>query len=292
MILGLGTAQFGMNYGISNSTGQVKKNEVENIIKYAKNNGVSIIDSAYSYGDSENVLGAALFSEDKFKIISKTAVIDAKYISDENIKNIDIAFRRTLQKLQKKSIYALLVHNCDNLFIPGHKLLVKLLKSYIDTGLVEKIGVSVYSPKEYLAVSKVFNPDVVQIPLNVLDQRFFQTGLLEKLCNDGIEIHARSVFLQGLLLMDPLDRLKNFKEYSSTFNSFDKFCNQHGLKRIEACLGFVKQMLEIKSIIVGVTTKIELQEQFEAISKLVPDLDSYQCLASNEKALIDPREWK
>lgn len=262
MKLGLGTVQFGLPYGISNKNGQVQFDEIKKILKQAYINDINIIDTAQGYGNSEQILGK--FDLSSFKIISKIT----------SHKGIEIS----LKNLNLPSIYALLYHNENELNFSTFQKLC----SYKELNFVKKIGISVYSPQKLYEIINSFPIDIVQIPLNLLDQRFLP--LLPILKEKNIEIHVRSVFLQGLLLMDSV-------QIPSYFNPIKSTLQQIPTNKIQTCLNFIKNFKEIDCIIVGTTTINELNEISYHYNQPVSKMDYSQFKIDDEKFIL-PMNWE
>ena len=261
MKLALGTAQFGMDYGISNSTGKINSTEAEEILALCRAEHINTIDTAQVYGESETVLGNS--GLENFDIVTK--------ITDKNNSdNLEIS----LERLKLPHIYAALLHDENEM---NEKNYAKL-ENYKSQGLVQKIGVSVYSPIKLETIMKNYKIDIVQIPLNILDQRFLP--LLPKLKEKSIEIHIRSVFLQGLLLM------KDIPDY---FNSIKPVLNKMPKDRLGFCLHFVKNIEEVDKIVIGVTSKNELQQIICAYNKKFFDYSEYMI---DDEKIVNPSLWK
>ena len=196
--LSLGTVQFGMPYGISNRTGRIPKEEAFKILQYAHENGIDTLDTAYSYGESEERIGDFIAASGRnFNIVSKAPHLDKHGVSD-----IEGYCLETLKRLRKKNIYGYLIHKFDD--IVRHKNQWSKLESLKRKGLVRKIGVSLYNPQdlEYL-LSNDTRIDIIQFPYSVFDRRF--EGYFALLKEKNIEIHVRSVFLQGFVFLKPDD---------------------------------------------------------------------------------------
>jgi aryl-alcohol dehydrogenase-like predicted oxidoreductase len=200
--LGLGTVQFGMPYGISNTRGQVPEREVAEILALAADTGVEVLDTAFGYGESEAVLGRQLWGGHRFRIVTKTSHIAGEAITAKDVRQVEDNFKRSLERLKASCIDTLLVHRAEELIRPGGSALAHWLIETKDAGLAAKIGFSCYDPDELDAALAVLEPDVVQVPISVVDRRFIAPGVCAKLRRRNTEIHARSVFLQGLLLME------------------------------------------------------------------------------------------
>jgi len=259
MKLCLGTVQFGLNYGISNETGKVTYKEVEDILTYCNNHKINTIDTAQAYGESEKILGN--FNLSNFRVITK-------------ISNID-RIENSLENLKLTSLYGVLLHNENEIEDNWHKLVC-----YKSQRLVEKIGVSVYSPNKLSSIIENYAIDMVQLPLNILDQRFL--SLLKRLKEKKIEIFARSIFLQGLLLMD-------FNQISDYFNPIKSILCKLPHDKLGFVLNFVKNIDEIDGIVFGVTSKQELEEICTAYNKKTFD---YSEFSVDDENMINPALWK
>lgn len=262
MKIALGTVQFGMNYGLTNINGKVALDEVEQILKYAVTKNIDFIDTAQAYGESEKVLGK--FDLSKFKIISK--------VSDE----FDID--PTLQKLNLKKIYGILIHYEKDI----NERNWDKLQEYKYQNYVEKIGISIYSPIILEKIIDKFDFDIIQLPFNLLDQRFSE--LLPQLKSRNIEIHSRSTFLQGLLLQD----INLINPY---FNPIKPILNKIPGNRLCTALKFVSNNPYIDKIVVGVTSLNELTQIVEAYSLKINDLDSEKYRLDDERYIL-PQNWR
>ncbi len=206
MKIGLGTVQFGTPYGISNTTGQTPEQEVHRILTTAASHGIRTIDTASLYGDSEQVLGRQLSVDHVFRIVTKTPRFDRACISAEDGKHLKKVFDQSCSYLRQQTVYGLLVHNADDLLTSSGAYLMDAMSELKSEGRVSKIGASVYSASQIDRILERFSIDLIQLPINVLDQRLIKSGHLAALKHKDVEVHGRSVFLQGMLLMDP-DRL-------------------------------------------------------------------------------------
>ncbi len=281
----LGTTQLGLHYGISNKVGQPSIEQARELLETAYNNSVRTLDTAYAYGDSEKVIGK--LNENRFKIISKLPNLSRNQFSQEY--NDILGFlQKTLENTNQKHLYAYLLHNADNLNNNGKVLWSKML-DFKEQELTKKIGYSLYSPKQLDLYFKQYKPDIVQIPMNILDREFQETGWLKKLKDNGVEIHVRSVFLQGLLLMQYEEQILKFPKYKNTWDSYWNELNMFGGSALDYCLGFIKEVEEIDEIVVGANSSNELEEIMasNSILKSVPT-----GIALSDERLIYPFNWK
>lgn len=256
--LALGTAQFGLDYGITNRAGRVEEHEVAAILALAAKSGIDTIDTARLYGDSEAAIGKAWPYGADFHVITKTPKFDDAADAAHAAAQLKSAFEQSLKALRRTRIHGLLVHNPQDLLGPFGSALWADLEALKDSGRVAKIGVSVYEPDEIDAALDRYPVDIVQLPFNAVDQRFAEAGHLDRLVQAGVEIHARSVFLQGLLLA-PSDTIQSrFGPLRSAVEQLDKAFANRGLSRLEGLLAGVLSRGEIGRIVVGVTSADEL----------------------------------
>lgn len=290
MKIGLGTAQFGLNYGVSNTKGRVSRDEIQRILALATERGVSVLDTAPAYGESEEAIGACLNDKHSFHIVTKTPSLrDIQAHEVEEI--VRDSFFKSQERLQTRKLYGILVHHADDLNGASGPCIVEALQGLKKDGFVDKIGVSVYSPLQIDAVLRLFSPDIVQLPFNVMDQRFLAGGYLRKLKALSVEIHARSLFLQGLLLMNANNLPKYFQPISQHLARYARFLEEHRLTRLEATLGFVRQQVDVDVGLVGVTTHHELQEVMAAWRSENAAYVDMSDFALWDEALINPSKW-
>ncbi len=193
MKIGLGAVQFGVDYGVSNTHGKTTKHEVSQILQFAYENGISVIDTATSYGSSENILGEVVTNDD-WRFVTKTPHFSDNSLNSTHVNQLKESFNQSLFNLRKKYIYGLLLHSCDDLLKPGGELIFREMERLREIGMVKKIGVSAYSSKQIAAILGKFNIDIIQLPINIFDQHLFVDGWLEKLIPSGFIINAKNLY--------------------------------------------------------------------------------------------------
>jgi len=287
--IALGTAQFGLPYGISNTHGQVDRAEMNKIWQDARGANITMLDTAIAYGNSEENIGAT--ESVGFDIVTKLPPLSGAETSVTQWVRSQI--ENSLTRLKRNSVYGLLLHNpADLLAATGDELLAALVNLKRD-GLIKKFGVSIYAPTELDSLfSRIpnFVPDIVQAPLNVIDQSIAASGWLTRLSTMNVEVHIRSVFLQGLLLQQPIERSVGFSRWSSVFAQFDSWANAHQMSSLEACLGHVLSYPEVSKVIIGVTSANELKQIIAASSG--DPVRAPQSLQVTDVDLIQPMNWK
>ena len=288
--LGLGTAQFGLDYGVSNRVGKCPPSDVAGILNLAVEHSVRIIDTAATYGESGKVLGAALPSDHCFAVVTKTPAIAGRPFGRAETGMLEETFTRSLSRLGLGSVYGLLAHQSEDLLVRGGERLFETMVRLKERGLVDKIGVSIYTGAEIDAVLDRHPIDLIQVPVSVFDQRLIASGHLAKLRGAGIEIHIRSAFLQGLLLLAPERVPVYFKPIHPHLCDYHRTLRETGVSPVEAALGFVRNLSEADCVLVGVRSRAELSEILEVDDVSGPDLD-YGRFAILDEAMINPIRW-
>lgn len=294
MKLALGAAQFGMNYGLSNKIGRVSQDKAQEILQFARLHNFEVIDTAAQYGCSEATLGAIKNELIDMKIVTKTVTFSTENsIEQKHAKVLKQSFYNSLRFLNANSCYALLVHHADDLLKSGSEWLMEALLELKRSGKVKKIGFSAYSQSQVERVlDRYTGIDIIQIPLNVLDQRLIMSKYLMELKTKNVEIHARSVFLQGLLLMGQNELDPYFKPLISQLTQYYKRIAELSLTPLKAALLFIKQIEAVDHIVVGVTSLEELMQIVQAYEfKLDSPIDFSFAAVNNEK-FTNPLNWK
>jgi aryl-alcohol dehydrogenase-like predicted oxidoreductase len=293
MKIGLGTVQFGLDYGVSNPQGITLAREVKDILTLAWKSGITILDTAVSYGVSEEVIGQSIPEGTSFKIVTKTPLFKKDRIDKADATRLKETLRQSLKRVKQSTIYGLLVHHANDLLVPGGTQLWQAMEDLKAAGLVKKIGVSVYSPREIEKLSEKYHIDLIQLPVNVFDQRMIQGGYLRNLKDLGIEIHGRSVFLQGLLLMTPQEISPYFNSIRQMIIQYQSMIDNHHISPLAAALGFVYRQPEIDHIIVGVNNQSHLKEIINVVHSIETmgnvDFSGY---AVYDESIINPSLWR
>ena len=282
--LAIGTAQFGLNYGISNQTGQCSFEDVCEILKKAEKLGINTLDTAAAYGNSESVLGEALQeTKTSFNIVTKLSGKE-----DSVVKTIGFS----LEKLQSESVYGCLFHDYNS-WKQQPQLLDELQKQKAE-GKISKVGFSLYYPQqaEELLENKIAF-DLVQVPYSLFDQRF--ETIFKKLKKVGVEIHTRSVFLQGLFFLQPEKISPYFQEILPQIATAKAFSEKHKIPLNLLLLGFAVLNPEIDKVVIGVENADQLEKNSAFINylpqlkELYPELQKFAL--ENEEFLL-PFNWK
>ena len=281
----LGTAQFGQNYGITNAIGKVPEAEIKSIFRNARLNQIHTLDTASSYGNSEQVLGNIGVSD--FDVITKLPSIDSS--TSDIYENYENAILSSLKDLKTSHIETVLLHRPEELLGFYGDAIYNALRKLKDRGLVNRIGISIYSPKLLDDIYPKYFFDVIQVPLNVFDRRIISSGWLIRLSEMGISVIARSVFLQGILLSQVNDLPAYFSQWRPHFKQWIEFYQENGLSALEASLQFIVQVPELDKIIVGVESEQQLTEIVRVINN--PVIIEYNNLETDDLGLISPVHW-
>jgi len=284
--LALGTAQYGMNYGIANKTGQISDNEMKRILNLAQKNNIKTIDTAINYGSCEKNLGA--LGIDDFNIITKISNLQ----ECSNLKNfMTKKIESSLRNLKTSYLSTLLLHSSKDLIMDKKYDIYEVLADFKNKGLCHNIGISAYNIEEVLEVVKYFDIDVVQFPFNVFNNQLIESGLLRNLKDRKIEIHVRSVFLQGLLLLNKEQVDSYFYPWIKLLKNWDKFIEDNQLTKLEACLSFVFNFDEIDKYIIGIDSLVHLQQIID-ILKCQKTIKISSDFSTDDENLINPSFWK
>lgn len=285
MRLALGTAQFGLNYGIANRSGQPTLGEVCSILDYGRARGMDTLDTAVDYGDCMARLGE--IGVEGWSVVSKLPAIPAG--CSDVVAWVTQTVEKSLAQLGVNRLYALLLHRPQQLRGPGGELLYEALLRLKRDGSVHKIGISIYDPEELHFLVEEFPPDIVQAPFNVLDRRLLASGWLARLAEQKIEVHTRSVFLQGLLLLAPEARPKKFGRWQSTWERWDSWLAETGVSAVQGSLNYVLSFSAIGKVVVGVDSVAQLAEIIDASLTATPPVPDN--LKETDSDLVNPTNW-
>ncbi|REL26046.1 aldo/keto reductase [Thalassotalea euphylliae] len=301
MKLALGTVQFGLDYGISNQSGQVNSTEVEAILQQAHDAGITLLDSASVYGNSEQVLGQLNISQ-RFELVTKIPKLA------HNTTSIMPHIEQSLRLLKRDQLDAVLFHHADDLISHTKRsVFYQELAALKQQEVVSRIGVSLYQPEQWQLLKNQYQLDLLQVPVNVLDQRFVSSSLLTDYQKHTVKLHCRSAFLQGLLLMPANQRPSYFQPYQDQLARFDRLVKQFHCLPLVMCLALfhvldtnikANQNIDdniIEQVVVGCCSSAQLHEIVRAnqIARTINiNPQPLSELASDIQALINPSLWQ
>lgn len=290
----LGTAQIGLDYGINNSYGKPTKYEAYNLLDNAFEKGIRFLDTAPAYGDSEEIIGGYMEErKKKFNIVTKLPKIDAKKGMKDQI---TLNLNSSLEKLKIDTIDFYLVHNFSDLY--KNMEIINFLIDEKRKDKINKIGISIYEPEElkYIIDNLSDKINVVQIPFNVFDLRWFEDDILFKTKNLGIEIMARSIYLQGLFFANESKLTQIHTKAINYVNILKEFCVNKGITIDKVAMQFVKQQENIDYMLLGCDSNTQLNYNLEIYNNTLKiskkDIDYIvSCFKNVESEIYDPRKW-
>ena len=281
----LGTAQFGLNYGISNTTGQIPENQVFEILEESLISGIDVLDTAYAYGNSELMIGNYIKKHgDVFKIISKLPECNPI-----DVKNI---FESSLERLGVDGLYGYMCHSFQHCI--DNPEIWDIMEKLRYEGKIEKIGISLYYPSEleYIIEKKIY-VDIIQVPYNIFDRRFEEYfPVLNKM---GVKIFVRSVFLQGLVFKEPSELDDYFAKIKDKITQLHSLATELNIPIAALCLNVAILNEFVDQVVVGVDSVQNLKEivsssvYHDDIKKIIPKLYS---LREDDENMILPMNWK
>ncbi|OFX08839.1 MAG: hypothetical protein A2516_08800 [Alphaproteobacteria bacterium RIFOXYD12_FULL_60_8] len=287
MKLGLGTVQFGMDYAIDVNERRPDDRQVGEILDLAYKNGVRVLDTASLYGNSESVLGRNM--QQNFRVVTKTPAFGQGHFGAQEAKVLRQTFLHSLENLRLSKVAALMAHRADDLLAPGGQHLFEAMLTLKNEGLVEKIGVSVYTGEQIDGLLECYNLDCIQVPVSLFDQRLIQSGHLTALKELGIEVHSRSSFLKGLIFQNPEVLPDHFVGAKAQLRAFRALTAEHGVTPLVGALSFILAQKEVDVVLCGVTSRAQLEEILEAAqSPITADMSSF---ALTDVNILNPGRW-
>lgn len=290
----LGTVQFGMNYGINNQIGrQPTWEESFEMLDYALEHGIDILDTARAYGEAELVLGKYFEQDVKRKNVKIISKLRPNCIETSDIVGtIEEELISSLNRMKIDFLDGYLLHTPE--YILNSKIVDAMTQMKIK-GLVKNIGVSIYDMKHGFDAINTGKIDYIQFPYNVFDQRGSQTEFIKQAKQAGIVIYARSAFLQGLFMLEPDNVPERVGKSRLYLKKFQSLLEKYNINRIDALLGFIKKETEIDYLVFGVEKLQQLQEDIDRFAQLqVPEqfYNEIECCFGNvEQSIIIPSLW-
>lgn len=286
----LGTVQIGMDYGVSNKSGLMTTEDAADLLECAHAIGCSTLDTAEAYGISEQRLGE--IGVERFDVISKLAHLPAD--SDDLEKYVYDSVKAMLDRVKVPAFEGVLLHNPRELLVLSEQQVAQTRAGFDRLkyeGLIRKCGVSVYAPQDLFELSGRFTSDIVQLPCCPLDTRWAQSAIVQEFLQAGVSIHVRSVFLQGLMLMDPDEVPAFFNPWRDLLEQWHAWIRDNEMTPLQACLHLSLHNPMFDKIVVGAQSRAELEQQFETANlplTAVPSLD----FGTSDEAFLNPSRWE
>lgn len=287
----LGTAQWGMAYGIANRGGKAPANQVRAILRLARKASVCTLDTARAYGQSEEVIGSLAAGESHWRVVTKITPDlpdDQQAIVDATKKSL----RQSRQALQRDELDTVLLHRADHLTRGGAAAWRHLLREQRE-GLIKRVGVSVRTPEEALDLVDHPQIEALQVPFSLLDQRLRRANFFGRAKAERKEVFVRSVFLQGVAFMPSGQLTSYLKPLAVLLGALDRWAQDNGFSRAEVFLRYAQA--QPARLVLGCESAEQLSQnleiwrrgalpphQVEEVEALVPELPA---------ALLDPAQW-
>ncbi len=284
--LSLGTVQFGLNYGISNKDGKPKLNKVQEIINFVSNSGINCYDTASAYGDSEVVLGKTIQNNNSL-IVSK--------LSSDLFKNALSNIEVSLKNLQLQTMFGLLLHD-SSLLHKWKESDTKMVTKLKDKNKIIYFGVSIYTNEDFDLALENDNIEIIQIPFNIFDLRAYKYNWFEKAKVRNKLIFIRSIYLQGLLLMELSDIPKKLKKATVYIEKLDEIANKLEITRIQLIFSFVYFIAKDAILLFGCETLVQAKENLDILN-YIKELDKdmihtiYNIFKDVEESIYNPTKW-
>ncbi len=283
--LALGTVQFGINYGITNESGQVPDEVVSQMLRLAQREGISLFDTASDYGASQLRLGEFAADGGDQRYVTKFSLP-----SDGSVPTANNLFLDSMATLRVSTLHAVLFHKISDFTDERAHDAVEVLRAARSNRIVARIGVSIYTEEDLALALDIFpDLDILQLPANLLDVRLLESVAVSELRQRGAEIHVRSVLLQGLLLSDPELLPEYFAGLQPALRHLHHRAAEENVSALTMALGAIRQHPSVDAVLVGATNVAELEAIIEAW-KGSHRLGRFESHAVPE-ALLDPRNW-
>lgn len=290
--LALGTVQFGLPYGARRRSAAITESEAREILAAAWTAGVDMLDTAPVYGAAEQVIAACRPKTAEFQIITKTIALPKDMPRQEAVGRVLGRVRESARILAPLRLYAVLVHHEQDLLGEAGDTLFAELQALREQGAVGKIGVSVYAPESLEAIVRRHQIEIAQVPFNVFDQRFADAALVAKMADRKVELHARSIYLQGYLLRDPQTYPQHLAELRDPARRFEVAASDCGLSRAEACIAAALGIEAFSRLVIGSDCLADFAQTLAAVTKAetAPNQPDWRAHALSTAA-TDPRNW-
>ena len=267
----LGTANFIHPYGFYQKDIKTLQSELDRVITLSLEKKVTAIDTAVHYGSLSDITELQKKFR-KFKIINKIKP------NQTELQGLDLSFTNTL-----------LLHIDPRQKIDT-KFLIKLLLNAKKKRSKINVGVSIYGENDI--ESDVYEVcDVVQLPVSVLDNTLLHSGFIQRLKSKNIQVHARSIFLQGTLLNNPKNLRGKVACLSPSIEKLQLFCREKNYSPLQVCLNFVIRNELIDFSVCGFNSYSELSQLLQLERQLPLDLSDMPDFAVDNLAMLKPYNW-
>jgi len=288
----LGTVQLGVEYGIANSEGKPDQVKVEQILKTSLDSGIVEFDTAQGYGNSEAVVGRGFSSLGAHKNIRIITKIHPSLNHEDDL-TITNAVDESFERLGVSNLWGLLIHH-ERHITSWERGLYSTLRRYTEKGEIKHLGISVYSVEKALEALDTKGISIVQLPTNVLDRKFEDAKVFEIANEKGKQIYIRSIFLQGLLLMDPSTISGKMAFTAPLIRQFHELCRRHGYTPQEVAMCYIKQTAPKAKILFGAESPRQVKENVDLFNKEIAEAcinEIRETFQNVDKKILDPSLW-
>lgn len=287
--LALGTANWGGTYGAPGREVSVDETTARELAAGFLGAGHDLVDTAPAYGGAEELVGVVL--DGRARVVSK---VPAAVMAEPDAPRRAVeSLRRSLARTRVARFAGVLLHDASAATRADNRG-TDVMAAVRDADLADRIGVSVYDPAEAVAAVELLGADLVQLPCNVLDQRFLESGTVRDLTAHGVEVHVRSVFLNGVLLADPDDLGGRLTALAPAVRRVRDVATAAGLTVVELATAFARRATGADAVLVGAFALPQLEEVLEAWNRAedgVAPGPGWPGLAAAGEAAVDPRTW-
>ena len=284
----LGTVQFGLDYGVNNIKGKPSFETVKKILDTGYSKGIFMLDTAESYGDSQEIIGRYHKQTDnKFKIITKFSAF-RKDLPEKIIKRVEA----NIKTLNIDTLYCYMYHSFSD-FILFYERDICGIKDLKKTGLIKKLGVSVYTNEELEKVLEFKEVDLIQLPFNIFDNNNLRGKIILKAKSNGIEVHTRSTFLQGLFFKDPNELKKSLNPLKKSLNLMKDISKNNNISIQNLALGYVYSQKNIDNVLIGVDNVEQLEMNINSVNNKLSilNINKIEKIKIMDITLLNPSNW-
>lgn len=288
----LGSVQWGMPYGIANRSGQPARDEVASLLQLAGEAGIATIDTARAYGEAEAVIGE-LAGQD-WRVVSKLALsLGEPQARDEAlVAAARDSLETSLRTLRRERLDVLMLHRAEHRDIAGGAVW-QVLREAREAGRIGRLGYSAARPEQAMAALDDPEVEIVQVATNLLDQRLLRAGFFERAAARGLEVHVRSVFLQGVAFLDPRWLPADLDGLRAPMRRIRRWARERGLEPAAVFLHFART-LPVDALVVGCERHWQLESNLGFLESEIDERELAQLareVGVEHEALVDPSRW-
>jgi aryl-alcohol dehydrogenase-like predicted oxidoreductase len=293
--LALGTVQWGLPYGVANRTGQPGPDEVSAMVSLARSSHIDTLDTARAYGDSEAVIGHVVGADPAFHVVTKTDpnLLEGSGGRDSSLERLHESLGVSRELLDRSRLDTVLLHRPEHRLAHGGALW-DALRHERDQDRIGRIGISALTPEDAFAALEEADVTVMQVASSLLDRRLLDAGFFEAAQSRGVEVHVRSVFLQGSAFFSPSNLPDKLAPIEPSIRRLDEAAHQLQVSRPVLFWAWARQ-LGASKLLVGCERAEQLREQLAWFEEATPHLEAIASIAQELPVLgeevVDPSRW-